>query len=101
MSDMTFGASKALTMGIELELQILNRRDCDLTRGAGDLIRLCERAGHPGEIKPEITESMVEISTGIHERYGNALAELRAIRDVVLAAAGKLKCRKTERQELN
>jgi gamma-glutamyl:cysteine ligase YbdK (ATP-grasp superfamily) len=36
---MEFGASRALTMGIELELQILNRRDCDLTQGAGDLIR--------------------------------------------------------------
>jgi carboxylate-amine ligase len=90
MSDMTFGASKALTMGIELELQILNRRDCDLTVGAADLIRIVERTGHPGEIKPEITESMVEISTGIHERYDTALAELRAIRDALVAAAEKL-----------
>jgi len=89
-SDMEFGASKALTMGIELELQILNRRDCDLTRGADDLIRLVERAGHPGDIKPEITESMIEISTGIHERYDTALAELQAIRDALLGAAEKL-----------
>jgi len=90
MSHMAFGASKALTIGIELELQILNRRDCDLTHGAADLIRLCGRAGHPGDIKPEITESMVEISTGIHERYDSALAELRAIRDVLVAAAERL-----------
>ncbi len=90
MSEMTFAASKALTMGIELELQILNRRDCDLTHGAGDLIRLLERSGHPGEIKPEITESMVEISTGIHERYDTVLAELHAIRDALVAGAEKL-----------
>jgi carboxylate-amine ligase len=90
LSDMTFGASKALTMGIELELQILNRRDCDLTRGADDLIRLVERAGHPGDIKPEITESMVEISTGIHEGYDTALEELQQIRDAVIAAAKRL-----------
>jgi len=90
MSDMNFGASKALTMGIELELQILNRRDCDLTRGADDLIRLVERAGHPGDIKPEITESMVEISTGIHESYDTALEELQQIRDSVIAAAKRL-----------
>ncbi len=90
MSDMTFGASKALTMGIELELQILNRRDCDLTRGADDLIRLVERAGHPGDIKPEITESMVEISTGIHEGYDTALEELQQMRDAVIAAAKRL-----------
>ena len=87
---MTFGASKALTMGIELELQILDRRDCDLTRGADDLIRLVERAGHPGEVKPEITQSMVEISTSIHERYHTALAELRAMRDAIVTAAQKL-----------
>ena len=89
-TDMTFGASKALTMGIELELQILNRRDCDLTHGAADLIRVVERSGHPGDIKPEITESMIEISTGIHERYDTALAELRAIRDALIGAAEKL-----------
>jgi carboxylate-amine ligase len=89
-ADMEFGASKALTMGIELELQILNRRDCDLTNGAGDLIRILERSGHPGDIKPEITESMIEISTGIHERYDTALAELRAIRDALVAAAERL-----------
>ena len=90
MSDMEFAASKALTMGIELELQILDRRDCDLTRGAGDLIRILERSGHPGDIKPEITESMIEISTGIHERYDTALAELRAIRDALVGAAMRL-----------
>ena len=90
MSDMQFGSSKALSMGIELELQILNRRDGDLTHGAGDLIRILEGSGHPGDIKPEITESMIEISTGIHERYDTALAELRAIRDALVAAAEKL-----------
>jgi carboxylate-amine ligase len=90
MSGMDFGASRALTMGIELELQILNRRDCDLTHGAGDLIRVLERSGHPGDVKPEITESMIEISTGIHENYDTALAELLAIRDALVGAARKL-----------
>ena len=90
MSDMVFGPSKPLTIGIELELQILNRRDCDLTNGAVDLIRLLERRGHPGDVKPEITESMIEISTGIHERHATALHELRAMRDALVAAAEQL-----------
>ena len=90
MSDMIFGPSKPLTIGIELELQILNRRDCDLTNGAVDLIRLLERRGHPGDVKPEITESMIEISTGIHERHATALQELRAMRDALVAAAEQL-----------
>ena len=62
-----FKTSAALTMGIELELQIVDRRTGDLTRGASDLIALATRRPHPGEIKPEITESMLEISTSVHQ----------------------------------
>jgi carboxylate-amine ligase len=87
---MEFKSSKALTMGIELELQVLNRRDCDLTRGAEELITLIERFGHPGEVKPEMTDSMIEISTSVHERYDTVLQELRTLRDVVVRAADKL-----------
>jgi carboxylate-amine ligase len=87
---MEFAPSRVLTIGIELELQLVSRRDGDLTRGADDLIRLLERSGHPGDIKPEITDSMIEISTGIHERYDTALAELRGIRDALVAGADKL-----------
>jgi carboxylate-amine ligase len=90
MSDMQFGPSRALTFGIELELQILSRRDCDLTRGAADLLRVIDQAGNQSDIKPEITESMIEVATGIHERHAEALAELRAIRDTVVAAADRL-----------
>ena len=61
-----FKRSAALTMGVELELQIVDRRTGDLTRGASDLLRLIERRKHPGDIKPEITESMIEISTSVH-----------------------------------
>jgi len=90
MSELAFKPSQPLTLGVELELQILNRRDCDLTRGATELIALVERRAHPGEVKPEITESMVEVSTGIHERHGPLLAELRSIRDALVAAADRL-----------
>ncbi|HEU0204613.1 MAG TPA: glutamate-cysteine ligase family protein, partial [Burkholderiaceae bacterium] len=87
---MEFKPSKALTLGIELELQVLNRRDCDLTRGAEELIALIEREEHPGDVKPEITDSMIEISTSVHERYASALAELQSLRDIVVRAADKL-----------
>jgi len=89
MSDMQFGPSKALTFGIELELQILNRRDCDLTRGANDLLRVIERGKSQSDIKPEITESMIEVATGIHEPYADARAERRAIRETVVTAAAR------------
>ena len=85
-----FRTSAALTMGIELELQIVDRRTGDLTRGASDLIALATRRPHPGEIKPEITESMIEISTSVHQRAGTARDELRALRDVLVPAADRL-----------
>lgn len=90
MSSLDFSTSKALTLGVELELQIVSRRDCDLTRGASELIKLLTRSKHPGDIKPEITESMLEISTGVHERHTDLLIELGEIRDAVVAAADKL-----------
>lgn len=85
-----FTASAPLTMGVELELQLVHRRGCDLTRAASDLLALLARAPHPGEIKPEITESMIEASTGIHTQHGALLAELEAIRAALVAAAERL-----------
>jgi carboxylate-amine ligase len=90
MSDMQFGPSKALTLGIELELQILSRRDCDLTRGASDLLRVIEQGERRSDIKSEITDSMIEVATGIHERYADTLADLCNIRDAVVTAADRL-----------
>ena len=53
-------------MGTELELQLVERRGGDLTRAASDLIALVTRKPFPGDIKPEITESMLEVSTDVH-----------------------------------
>jgi hypothetical protein len=82
-----FKRSAPLTMGVELELQIIDRRTGDLTRGASDLIHLVERKPFPGDIKPEITESMVEISTAVHAEFDALRAQLRAMRDALVAAS--------------
>jgi len=85
-----FIGSKDLTVGIELELQLLSAQDFDLTRGSSDLIHYLSRRKHAGEVKPEITESMLEVSTGVHYEFGPMLEELRQIRDDVNRAAGAL-----------
>jgi len=85
-----FKQSAPLSIGVELELQLVETRGCDLTRAASDLIALVERRPHPGEIKPEITESMIEVASGIQHRHDALAAELLAIRDVLGAAAEKL-----------
>jgi carboxylate-amine ligase len=88
-----FKSSQAYSMGVELELQILNCRDYNLARDAADLIGLIEKSKHPGEVKPEITESMIEINTSIHQEYATVLDELTRIRDTVAQAASRMNLR--------
>jgi carboxylate-amine ligase len=90
MSALQFPVGEALTLGVELELQILSRRDYDLVRGADDLLSLAARTTHPGDIKPEITASMIEVSTGVHRDHAGLLAELRGIRDALARMAERL-----------
>jgi len=85
-----FQNSKLLTLGIELELQLLSAQDFDLTRGAPDLIHYLTRHGHAGDVKPEITESMIEVSTRVHSDFPSLVDELRGIRDDLVKAAGAL-----------
>ncbi len=85
-----FSHSAPLTVGVELELMILSTHDWNLMRGAEDLLRLIEKEGHAGDIKPEITESMIEISTSVHTDCSAMLAELRGMRDIVVRNARRL-----------
>ncbi len=89
-SVLEFRSSALLTVGVELELQLIDRRTGDLTRGASDLIALVSKKPHLGEIKPEITESMLEISTSVHRAFAPLMAELLAMRDTMVAGADVL-----------
>jgi len=88
-----FKPSASSTMGVELELQILNSRDYKLARDAADLLELLGKTGHPGAVRPEITESMIEVNTSIHTAHDSLVRELRAIRDAVARAAQRLNLR--------
>ena len=90
MSLEPFASSGALSMGIELELQIVSRYNYDLIPCAPDLLRLLDGAKLPGAITPEMTESMIELSTGICRDYDDALAQLGEIRDALVHAAERL-----------
>ena len=81
-----FEKSRALSLGVELELQLVNTVDFDLTSGANDLLELLSRKPFPGTVTPEMTQSMIEIATGIQTRHGPLLAELRGMRDTLVKA---------------
>lgn len=88
MSDpLEFNASEALTLGVELELQLVDRRDGDLTRAATDLLPLLQKQHPHLDIKLEITESMIEVATAVQQAHQELLADLRSLRSAVCAAA--------------
>jgi carboxylate-amine ligase len=87
---MEFASSASLSLGVELELQLLRAHDHDLAHEAGDLIERLARQKLPGAVKPEVTLSMVELNSSIQASFAGVLAELEVQRDVVLRAAGVL-----------
>jgi carboxylate-amine ligase len=87
-----FKDSASLSMGVELELQLINLSDLDLTAASPDMLHLLAREKNklPGSVTPEITESMIEIATGIQHRHGPLRDELLAIRDGLVRAGERL-----------
>jgi carboxylate-amine ligase len=85
-----FTRSELLTFGVELELMVLNTRDYNLARGAADILPRLAKMKLAGEVKPEITESMIEINSSVQRRYDDLLAELRTVRNAIVATAERL-----------
>ena len=85
-----FGQSAALTFGVELELQLVNLSDFDLADASPDLLHLLGRKPFPGNVTPEMTESMIEINSSVHTGYPPLLAQLQEIRDTLVQAGDRL-----------
>lgn len=85
-----FKVSRPLTLGVELELQLVSLSDFDLVDASPDMLALLGRTRFPGTVVPEITESMIEISTDVHVAHGGLLAQLQQIRDRLIDAGDRL-----------
>ena len=57
-----FAKSQPWTLGVEVELQIVDRSTHELTAKAPQIL---SRWSGPATVQPEIFQSMLEISTGI------------------------------------
>ncbi len=86
----TFHHSEPLTLGVELELQLVSTHDYDLAPYATDMLRLMQQHALPGSVVPEMTRSMIEISTGICRSAAEVLGQLTPIRDALVKSADKL-----------
>ncbi len=85
-----FRPSEPLTLGVELELQLVNTHDYDLAPYADDMLRLMKRYPLPGSVVPEMTSSMLEVSTGVCHSSSEVLGQLAQVRDALVQCADKL-----------
>ncbi len=85
-----FTRSAPLTLGVELELQLVNTHDYDLAPYSDEMLRLMSKLDLPGSVVPEMTSSMIEISTGVCDSAQQVLQELGQLRDGLVRCADKL-----------
>ena len=69
-----FKGSPRPTLGVELEIQILDPDTMNLTSGSLDIIK---RVGAHPKIKQELTQSTIEVITGICDNVAHAKSDLR------------------------
>jgi len=67
MKKVPFKPSADLTVGVELEYQIIDPETYDLISRAKDLIRRIKNNPFHASIKPEITQGMIEINSSVHQ----------------------------------
>ncbi|MBK0391566.1 YbdK family carboxylate-amine ligase [Ramlibacter algicola] len=85
-----FRASEPLTIGVELELQLVNTHDYDLAPFSDEMLRLMSRIDLPGAVVPEMTSSMIEVSTGVCRSHAQVREELEQLRSALVRSADRL-----------
>ncbi len=83
---LNFRGSPALTIGVELELQLLDRGNCRLTPAAPALLNSLDESPWRERIRPEISRAMVELCAGTHADHLALRAELSELRTVLKRA---------------
>lgn len=90
MKTLPFKASSIASIGVELEIQLINPTTFDMISGAKDLMRNIQAGPYQDSIKPEITQSMIEINSSVHHSPETLHKELIEIRSVLLEQAALL-----------
>lgn len=84
-----FKSSEPYTLGIELELQVVNPPGYDLSEDSSALIAAVKDDIKGGEVKHDITESMLEIATGVCQNIDQAAAQFSMMQQSILRAAAE------------
>ena len=73
--ELVFRPSPETTLGVELELQIIDQETGDLAHGAVPLLKACAEEGVEG-VTAELMQSMFEVKTGICRNVGEVRDQL-------------------------
>jgi carboxylate-amine ligase len=84
-----FKKSDPLSIGIELELQLVDLYHYNLVMESKDFLRRLSEILPVGTIKPEITQSMIEINSPVHSSYEALLTDVRGLRNTLVAEADR------------
>lgn len=90
MKNLVFKPSSLVSIGTELELQIIDPITYDLISHSKDLIRNIKSSPLAEYIKPEVTQSMIEINSSVHQSTMSLYKELLQIRNFLLNQAEEL-----------
>lgn len=90
MDTLEYKPSKDLTVGTEIELQLIDPRTSDLTPKVDAFLEQLNRSDYHGEIKPEVTHSMLEIASNIHNTTTSLDRELRKLNRFLTKEAKKM-----------
>ncbi|WED42014.1 YbdK family carboxylate-amine ligase [Legionella cardiaca] len=90
MKKLPFKKSQLGSIGVELELQLVDPKSFYLISRSKELIRSIRSSVYQEIIKPEITQSMIEINSSIHHSVKNLLEELSYLKAFLLNQATQL-----------
>lgn len=90
MDTLEFTPSKDLTLGTEIELQLLDSYTSDLTPKIDLFLEQIRKFDYQGEIKPEVTHCMLEIASNIHQNTDSLHHELRQLNRFLTREAKKM-----------
>ena len=86
-----FHGSPEPTLGVEWELGLVDRVSRDLRNDASILLaRAHPRLAHPERLHKELLRNTIEVVSGVCDTVGDAMADLRATVEPVLAVANEL-----------
>lgn len=84
---LSFKKSNIVSIGTELEFQIIDRNSLSLISRSKELMRSLQNMGYRTRIKPEITQSMIEINSSIHNTPKKMYDELLELQGILIEAA--------------